>query len=46
VISGIKGPNQTLLNKLKGTDFCISKKPHGYGWKDEVFKLIKNLLNT
>ena len=46
VISGIKGPNQLLLNELKGTEFCISKEPHGYGWKDEVFKLITNLLNA
>ncbi len=46
VISGIKGPNQLLLNKLKGNEFCISKKPHGYGWKEEVFKLVSNLLHT
>jgi len=45
VISGIKGPNQLLLNELKGTEFCISKKPHGYGWKDEVFKYVTELLN-
>ena len=45
VISGIKGPNQFLLNELKGTEFSISKKPHGYGWKDEVYKLVTNLLN-
>ena len=44
VITGIKGPNQLLLNELKGTEFFISKKPHGYGWKDEVFKLVTNLL--
>jgi len=44
VISGIKGPNQLLLNELKETEFFISKKPHGYGWKDEVFKLVTNLL--
>ncbi len=45
VISGINGPNQTLLNQLKGIEFCISEKPNGYGWKDEVFKLIKKILN-
>ena len=45
VISGIKGPNQKLLNELDGTDFCISKKIHGYGWKDEVYKLVKKLMN-
>jgi len=45
VISGIKGPNQLLLNDLKGNEFCISKKPHGNGWKDEVFKLVTKLLN-
>ena len=46
VISGIKGPNHILINQLKGTKFSISEKPHGHGWKDEVFKLIKMLLNT
>ena len=44
VISGIKGPNKLLLDKLKGIDYCISEKPHGYGWKDEVLKLITKLL--
>ena len=46
VISGIKGPNQLLLNELKGIEFCISKKPHGYGWKDEVYKFVTKILNT
>ncbi len=46
VVSGINGPNHLLLNKLKGIEYYISKKPHGYGWKDEVFKLVKELLNT
>jgi len=46
VISGIKGPNNLLLKELKGTEFCISQKPHGYGWKDEVLKLITKLSNT
>ncbi len=45
IISGIKGANQFLLNELKGKEFCISKKPHGYGWKDEVYKLVTKLLN-
>ena len=45
VISGIKGPNKLLLNELKGTEFFISKRPHGYGWKDEVFRLVSKLLN-
>jgi len=45
VISGVKGTNQLLLKELKGTEFCVSKKPHGYGWKDEVYKLVTNLLN-
>ena len=45
VISGIKGPNPVLLNELKGTEFYISEKPHGFGWKDEVYKLITKLLN-
>jgi len=45
VISGIKGPNQLLVNELKGNKFCISKKPHGYGWKDEVYKYVSKLTN-
>ena len=45
IISGIKGPNQLLLNQLKGNEFCISKKPHGYGWKEEVSILVRKLLN-
>ena len=45
IISGIKGPNQLLLNQLKGNEFCISKKPHGYGWKEEVYKFVTKLLN-
>ena len=46
VISGTKGPNKELLSKLRGTEFVISEKPHGYGWKDEVLKLITKLMNT
>jgi len=46
VISGRTGPNQLLLNQLKETKFCISKKPHGHGWKDEVLKLVTKLLDT
>ena len=45
IISGIKGPNQLLLNQLKGNEVCISKKPHGYGWKEEVYKFVTKLLN-
>jgi len=45
VISGNKGPNQLLLNQLKDIEFSTSKKPHGYGWKDEVFKLVSKLMN-
>tara|TARA_B100001287_G_C22383131_1_gene389780 strand:- start:243 stop:641 length:399 start_codon:yes stop_codon:yes gene_type:complete len=45
VISGNNGPNQLLLNELKGTEFFISKRPHGYGWKDEVLRVVSMLLN-
>ncbi len=45
IISGIKGPNQLLLNQLKGNEVCISKKPHVYGWKEEVYKFLTKLLN-
>tara|TARA_Y100000589_G_scaffold41855_1_gene35165 strand:- start:521 stop:1336 length:816 start_codon:yes stop_codon:yes gene_type:complete len=45
VVSGIKGPNQILLKQLNGDEFSVSEKPHGNGWKDEIFKIIPKLLN-
>ena len=43
VIPGIDGPNLNLLNQLKGLEFTLASEPNGYGWKNEINKLIKKL---
>ena len=45
VISGVEGPNKKLLHELKGNQFEVSEKPHGFGWREEVVKKISKLLN-
>ncbi|MBK17010.1 MAG: mannosyl-3-phosphoglycerate phosphatase-related protein [Prochlorococcus sp. SP3034] len=45
IIPGPKGPNQALLKELGNLNYIVAKKPHGYGWSEEVSKLIKNLKN-
>ena len=40
VIPGIDGPNFNLLDQLKGYEFTLASKPNGYGWQDEINKLI------
>ena len=42
VIPGIDGPNLNLLNQLKDLDFILASEPNGYGWKNEINKLINN----
>ena len=44
VIPGINGPNLGLLNKLRNHKFTLAEKPNGYGWNQEITKLI-NILN-
>jgi len=40
VIPGIDGPNLNLLNQLKDLEFTLASEPNGYGWKNEINKLI------
>ena len=43
VIPGIEGPNLNLLEKLKDFEFTLASEPNGYGWKNEINKLINKL---
>jgi len=40
VVPGIDGPNINLLDQLKDLEFTLASKPNGYGWKNEINKLI------
>ena len=43
VIPGKDGPNLNLLDKLKDLEFTLASEPNGYGWKNEINKLLNNL---
>ena len=43
VIPGINGPNLNLLDQLKNFEFTLASEPNGYGWKNEINKLINKL---
>jgi len=43
VIPGKEGPNLNLLNQLKDLEFTLASEPNGYGWKNEIIKLIDKL---
>ena len=43
VIPGEDGPNLSLLDQLKDLEFTIASEPNGYGWKNEINKLINKL---
>ena len=43
VIPGIDGPNLNLLDQLKNLEFTLASEPNGYGWKNEINKLINEL---
>ena len=43
VIPGIEGPNLKLINQLKDLEFTLASEPNGYGWKNEINKLISKL---
>ncbi|WP_288262235.1 mannosyl-3-phosphoglycerate phosphatase-related protein YedP [uncultured Prochlorococcus sp.] len=43
VIPGIEGPNLNLLDQLKDFEFTLASEPNGYGWKNEINKLINKL---
>ena len=40
VIPGVNGPNLNLLDQLKDLEFTLASEPNGYGWKNEINKLI------
>ena len=40
VIPGIEGPNLNLLDQLRDFEFTLASEPNGYGWKNEINKLI------
>ena len=42
VIPGENGPNSDLLDQLKDFEFTLASEPNGYGWKNEINKLINN----
>ena len=42
VIPGIDGPNLNLLDQLNDLEFTLASEPNGYGWKNEINKLINN----
>ena len=43
VIPGINGPNLNLLDQLKDLEFTLASEPNGYGWKNEINKLLNKL---
>ena len=43
VIPGVDGPNLNLLDQLKDFKFTLASEPNGYGWKNEIMKLINKL---
>jgi len=43
VIPGIDGPNLNLIDQLKDLEFTLATEPNGYGWKNEINKLINKL---
>ena len=43
VIPGKDGPNSNLLDQLEDLEFTLASEPNGYGWKNEINKLINKL---
>ena len=43
VIPGLDGPNLNLLDQLKNIKIIIATEPNGYGWKNEINKLLNKL---
>ena len=43
VIPGMDGPNSILLEQLEDSEFILASEPNGYGWKNEINKLINKL---
>ena len=43
IIPGTDGPNLHLLDQLKDLEFTLASEPNGYGWKNEINKLLNKL---
>ena len=43
VIPGVDGPNSNLIDQLKDYEFTLALEPNGYGWKNEINKLLNKL---
>ena len=43
VIPGVNGPNLNLIEQLNNLEFTLASEPNGYGWKNEINKLINEL---
>jgi len=43
VIPGIDGPNLVLIDQLKDIKFILASEPNGYGWKNEINKILDNM---
>ena len=43
VIPSKTGPNMALLESLKYYSYTLASKPNGYGWRDEINKLLRKL---
>ena len=43
VIPGENGPNINLIDRLKDFEFTLALEPNGYGWKNEINKVISKL---
>ena len=44
IIPGPNGPNLKLLNQLEDHKFILANEPNGYGWRNEINKLINKLV--
>ena len=43
VIPGINGPNKNLIDKLKDFEYILATEPNGYGWKNEIERILSKL---
>ena len=43
VIPGTDGPNFNLIDQLNNLEYTLASEPNGYGWKNEINKLINKL---
>ena len=43
VIPGVDGPNLNLIEQLSNLEYILASEPNGYGWKNEINKLLNEL---